>query len=103
MQLFVKDKNGKKIILDVTAPTRRELSFKIGTEFYVGKQYYTINQVIAESNNNDTAGGAALGGLIGLLGGGVGVAVGGFFGGLIGNARDTEEQKKINQFNRSRL
>ncbi len=103
MQLFVKDRFGKKIILDVTAPTRRQLAFKIGNEFYVGDQYYHINQVTAESNSNDTAGGAVLGGLIGLLGGGVGVAVGGFLGGLIGNTRDTEEKKKINQFNQSRV
>lgn len=103
MQLFVKDRNGKKIILDVSAPTRRQLASKIGTEFYVGGQYYNINQVIAESNSNDTAGGAFLGGLIGLLAGGVGVAIGGVFGGLIGNARDTEEQKKINLFNESRI
>ena len=103
MQLFVEDRFGKKIILDVTAPTRKQLSYKIGTEFYVGDQYYHINQVVAESSSNDTAGGAILGGLIGLLGGGVGVAVGGFLGGLIGNARDTEENKKINLFNQSRV
>lgn len=103
MQLFVKNRFGKKIILDVTAPTRRQLASKIGNEFYVGNQYYNINQVAAESSSNDTAGGAVLGGLIGLLGGGIGVAVGGFLGGLIGNARDTEEQKKVNLFNQSRI
>jgi len=103
MQLYVKNRIGKKIILDVTAPTRRQLAFKIGYEFYVGNEYFHINQVFAESSSNDTAGGAVIGGLIGLLGGGIGVAVGGILGGLIGNTRDSEESKNVNRFNQSRV
>jgi len=102
MRLYVKNKFGKKIILDVKASTRFELASKIGTKFWVGNEIYRINQVFAESSTNETANGAAIGGIIGLLGGGVGVVVGGLIGGMIGNTNDKEEMKKVRTFNNSR-
>ena len=103
MQLFIKNRNGKKIILDVTASTRRQLANRIGYEFYIGNNYYSVQQVFAEKSSNDTASGAVIGGLLGLLGGGVGVLIGGIAGGLIGGIRDDNENKMINRFNRSQI
>lgn len=101
MQLFVKDNFGKKIVLDVTSPTRTQLAYKIGYEFYVGNYYYNVNQVFAESSSNDTAGGAAIGGLVGIIGGGIGVAVGGLLGGIIGKLKDIDERNDVTRFNKS--
>ena len=102
MQLYVIDRQGNKIVLDITANSRRELAAKIGYNFYVENQYYNVNNVKAESNNNDATGGALIGGLLGLLGGGIGLVIGGIAGGLIGGIRDEEEKKLIETFNSSR-
>lgn len=103
MQLVVKNRNGDKTILDVTASTRRQLADRIGFEFYIGNNYYSVSQVYAEKSSNDTASGAVIGGVLGLLGGGIGVLIGGVAGGLIGVLRDDEEIKLINRFNKSRI
>ena len=90
------------MILDLKARTRRELARKIGSiSFVTDGEYYDVNEVWAESSSNDTAGGAALGGLIGLIGGGAGVVVGGILGGLVGGLKDQEEKKMVQQFNSS--
>lgn len=104
MKLYVRSKQNpkKKIYLRVSAKTRRQLAQKIGYHFQVNRMPYSINEVYAESSSNDTAGGALIGGLIGLLGGGVGVALGGLAGGIIGKAKDDVDKKEINHFNRSR-
>lgn len=102
MQLYVKNNNGEKIILDVVEPTRRKLANRIGYEFRLGNDYYTVNDVIAEKSSNDTASGAVIGGLLGLLGGGLGVLIGGVAGGLIGGLRDEEELKAVQRFNNSK-
>jgi len=103
MRLFVINRQGKKVILDIKARTRRELAGKIGYNFYVQNQQYSIQNVKAESSSNDTAGGAVIGGLIGLLGGGIGMAIGGLAGGLIGGKRDEDENKMVRNFNNSRI
>ncbi|MBE7630469.1 hypothetical protein [Tenacibaculum piscium] len=103
MRLFVRNRQGKKVILDITANSKRELARKIGYNFYVENQHYSIRDVQAESSSNDTAGGAVIGGLLGLLGGGIGVVIGGIAGGLIGGVRDEDENKMIRNFNNSRI
>lgn len=103
MRLFVKNRQGKKIILDISASTKKQLASKIGYEFYVENEYYSIHDVKAESSSNDTAGGAVIGGLLGLLGGGIGVVIGGIAGGLIGGIRDEDENKMVKNFNNSRV
>ena len=103
MRLFVINRQGKKVFLDIKASTRRELARKIGFKFYVKNQQYSIQDVEAESSSNDTAGGAVIGGLIGLLGGGIGMAIGGLAGGLIGGKSDENENKMIKNFNNSRV
>jgi len=103
MRLYVKDKFGKKIPLDISARTRRELANKIGKSFFIGNNRYYVNNVYAEPDNNDTAAGTIIGGLIGLLGGGIGVLIGGVAGGLIGGIRDNDERDNVSRFNRSRI
>lgn len=78
---------GEKEVLDISPETRQHLAQKIGFEFSVKGEYYTIDNLNAESSSNDTAGGAVIGGLLGLLGGGTGVIVGGIAGGIIGGIR----------------
>ncbi|MCT4636577.1 MAG: hypothetical protein N4A72_02620 [Bacteroidales bacterium] len=101
MRLFVRNINGEKVVLDISASTRKQLASKIGFKFYVKGEPYTVDDVVAEPSSNDTAGGAVIGGLLGLLGGGVGVLIGGVAGGLIGGIRDEDEKKSINHFNNS--
>jgi outer membrane lipoprotein SlyB len=102
MQLYVVNRKGEKNILDISASTRNELARKIGYEFLVKNEYYDVNDVKAEASSSDTASGAVIGGILGLLGGGIGALIGGVAGGLIGGIRDEEENKLIAHFNRSR-
>ena len=101
MKLYVVNRLGQKVVLDIVAKTRNELAFKIGYNFQVHGEEYSVQDVKAEASNNDTAGGALLGGFLGLLGGGVGVLVGGLAGGIIGGIRDEQENQEIKNFNRS--
>jgi hypothetical protein len=101
MRLYVRNSLNEKIVLDVLAPSRDQLANKIGADFFVKGEPYSVNDVLAEPSGNDTAGGAIVGGLIGLLGGGAGVIVGGFIGGLLGNKSDNNEKIKIINFNES--
>jgi uncharacterized protein YcfJ len=103
MRLFITNRQGQKVILDIKANSRRELAAKIGYNFFVKHQQYSILNVKAESSSNETAGGAVIGGLIGLLGGGIGMAIGGIAGGLIGGKRDEDENRMIHNFNNSQL
>jgi hypothetical protein len=103
MQLYVINNVNEKVILDIKAPTRWELANKIGQEFFVENEQYTVNDVIAESSNSDTTGGAIIGGLLGLLGGGIGILIGGVAGGLIGGIRDNDEKEVIEKFNNSKI
>ena len=56
------------------------------------------NDVIVEAETNFTAGGAVVGGLLGVLGGPIGIVLGGTIGGLLGANADSEEQKRLRQF-----
>jgi hypothetical protein len=102
MKLFVCNRQNQKIYIDIIAPTRRQLASIIGSQhFFIDRDYYTVNQVFAESENNDAVGGAVLGGLVGLLGGPVGLFFGGLAGGLIGKSRENDDETKVDKFNRS--
>lgn len=103
MRLYVKNSRGDKVHLDVSATSKRDLASKIGVQFQVQGEHYHINQVIAESSNNDTAGGAVVGGILGLIVGGAGMVVGGILGGLLGSSSDTKEQKNVQNFNSTKL
>lgn len=103
MKLYVINDFEQKIPISVIARNRRELAYIIGTGFYIQGQYYTVDDVYAESSSNDTAGAALVGGLFGLLGGGWGVLAGGLIGGLIGKSKDDDDEFAVDNFNYSRL
>ena len=103
MKLFVRDSNNRKIYLNLLANSRDELAFKIGYEWFnLRGETYHVNDVYAESDSSNTAGGAIIGGLIGLLTGGAGALIGGMLGGVIGNSSDNEDLQRVRAFNASR-
>lgn len=103
MKLYVKGKKtGKKIYLKMTAKSRSSLARKIGGSYFKIRSYkYSVNEVYAEKDGSDTATGAGIGGLIGLVGGPIGFIIGGTLGGLIGNSSDNDEAAEVRNFNRS--
>ncbi len=104
LRLYVTNKNGKRIYLQVVAPSRRELVQKLGGHrFIVNGIQYSINDVKAAPSNENTAASMVIGGAIGLLGGVPGVIAGGALGGLLGNEKDKKEKLLVDQFNRSKL
>ena len=102
MKLFVSNSYGQKVYLNLTAYSRQQLANQIGgSAFFLGNEYYDVNQVWAEVDSNSTTTGAAVGGLIGILGGPVGILVGGVLGGLLGNSADDQEAQQVRLFNNS--
>lgn len=102
MKLFVTNSEGVKVYLSVTAKSRDELAYKLGFAWFTARgETYHVNDVVAESDSSNTAGGALIGGLIGLLTGGAGALIGGVIGGAIGNSSDSEDQERVKAFNAS--
>lgn len=103
MKLFVTNpKTNQKVYLNMLASTRRELAGLIGSSwFYLVGERYHVHNVVAESENNNTAAGAIVGGLIGALSGSFGVLIGGSIGGALGSEKDKEERQKVEYFNNS--
>ena len=105
MRLYVQDtETHQKVFLDQLARTRVELAQLIGGAWFSlqGKTYH-VNQVIAESGENNTATGAIVGGLIGLLAGPAGVILGGVIGGTLGKSSDNDDLSSVRKFNQSAL
>ncbi len=102
MRLFVKDKDtGEKTYIQKVANSRGELAKLFGTDrIKVKNKIYSIDTVEAEADSK-TASAMALGGVIGVIGGVPGVLLGGLIGGLLGKNSDDEDEKKVNEFNRS--
>lgn len=105
MKFYVTDPRSKqKIYIDFKAASRLELLQLIGGRvFILHGQVYNINDIKAESSDNNTISNAVVGGLIGLLGGPIGVLAGGLFGGLIGNDNDQTESRKVETFNNTKV
>lgn len=102
MKLYVINSINQKVYLNLVAPTRHALAYKIGNEFFnINGEVYSVWDVYAEGSSNSTAAGTVIGGLIGLLGGPIGLLTGGTIGALVGNNQDSEEKEKVNRFNRS--
>ena len=104
MRLYVASQSGKRIYLQVVAPSKRELVQKLGGHrFTVNGKQYLINNVKAAPSNENTAASMVIGGAIGLLGGVAGVIAGRVLGGLLGNEKDNKDKLLVDQFNRSKL
>lgn len=101
MKLYVKDQNNRKVFLNLSAPTKRDLAHLIGSEnFYLKNRLYNISDVRAESDNSTTTG-SIIGGVVGALAGPIGILIGGLIGGLIGNSADNDKKAEVNRFNNS--
>ncbi|MEM6698497.1 MAG: DUF456 domain-containing protein [Bacteroidota bacterium] len=107
MRLYVKDRNNanRKIYLSKKAKTRNELALKLGSSFFkIEGQFYSVNEVEAESYINNGIVGSVSGLLAGLAVGGPLGAVIGFVGGTaLGTQREGIEQEDIDSFNQSSL
>lgn len=103
MRLYVFDRKNNKVYLNLVVSTRQNLARQIGSRyFYLGNTRYSVNDVFAEIENDNTAPGALIGGALGLLGGPIGVAVGLALGGILGNSTNDDETLKVKRFNTSR-
>ena len=105
MKLFVVSKiSSKKIDLKVKVPTRSAFSRLIkGDHFKVGNELFSVGEVQAEKDINNTTAGALIGGTLGLFGGAPGVFIGGVIGGLVGKDSDDKEERQVAAFNGSRV
>lgn len=89
----------EKIYVDIKAKHRVHITpFTIECPHDGGIHHYTWDDVEAEPGRGTVAGGALVGGLIGLLGGPIGVVLGGTAGALIGANTGDEEKRKVREF-----
>ncbi|OUS72775.1 hypothetical protein B5G52_06160 [Pseudoalteromonas sp. A601] len=104
MKLYVLDKSSnEKTYLKQSASSKEELANLLGAKrFRLDDKIYSVNEVIAEADEN-TAGAMAAGGVIGVVGGVPGVIIGGLIGALLGNSSDNEDKLKTEKFNRSQV
>lgn len=103
MKLYVVSPYNQKIYLNLAASSREELYRHLGSKrFQLMGNIYNVNQVYAETSDDNTSTGVVVGGLIGILGGPVGIVIGSALGGLIGNQSDDTENERVVIFNNSR-
>jgi len=103
MKLFVNCKKcGFKIYINHPAKIRSDLpfSFQLICQNCSTKNNCNPYDVVAESGLT-TAGGALLGGLLGLPLGGVGALVGAILGGIIGKNSQDQDEINVTGFNNS--
>ena len=105
MRFFVVDGNNHKIYVTFSKPieTRADIPyyFTIFCQDCKIDQNFSSNDVQIEADTNSAAGGAVVGGLIGVLGGPLGILIGGTIGRLFGANADSEEQNRIRRFEQS--
>ncbi len=103
MKLYVIDDSNNKIYLNLSASNRSELRSTIGSEkFFLREKQFSVFDVKAENEMNNSLTGAIVGGTVGALGGPVGILIGGLVGGVLGNTTDEKENARVNSFNNSR-
>lgn len=105
MQFYVIDDQEHKLYVTFPRPieNREDIPyyFEIFCQHCGVNKNFSRNDVIVEAESNFTAGGAVVGGLLGILGGPIGLVLGGAIGGLLGANADSEEQKRLRQFDQS--
>lgn len=101
MKLFVISEEGVKEYLSVITSNRAQLKSRIGEYFTVKGEYYSIDDVHAEANEDNTTTAMAVGGALGLFGGIAGVLAGGIIGGLVGNSSKENDENAVKLFNES--
>ena len=103
MRLYLQGQCGHKIYLTSPAQTRAELPgwFQLQCPHDQQAGYYANQNVFAEPESGQTAGGAILGGLVGLLAGPIGLILGGAAGASFGAATEKTELARANRFNES--
>jgi len=102
---IVKQPKGERVYLNFQADTRKQLAGLIGGRYFLIEKdgiWYDVNDVVAEPDGKNTATGAIIGGLLGLVAGGAGAIVSASFGGIIGNVSDEQDKRKVEIFNSSR-
>jgi uncharacterized protein YcfJ len=103
MRLYVINHKGDRIYLNIIAHSRKELAEKVRSRrIVVQGQVYDVNHVKAEDESDNTASGAIVGGLIGVLGGPIGILLGALGGGVIGNNMATSETEQVEYFNNTK-
>lgn len=103
MQFFVRTKDTRsKMYVALVANYRSDLRARFPSGwFYVDGVGYHINEVIAEAETDNVPPRAALGGLIGILAGPIGVGIGLGIGALRGRKKNINERDRANIFNNS--
>lgn len=104
MRFFVIDHRGQKIPIKVSATSRLNLQQKYRNgKFAINGRLYSINDVIAESDENSAITGAVVGGILGAVAGAAGVGIGAALGGLLGKAQEESSKRDADKFNSERL
>lgn len=103
MKLFIINRAGQKVYLNIYATVRQQLRNYFGSNNFIccGEEY-NIDEVWAEAGHVGTPMGVVLGGLIGILAGPIGVGIGIGIGGGVGFNVDSGERRKAGIFNMSR-
>lgn len=109
MRLYVECHNcGFQTYLSVVEETRNALENYLGSQYFsIDCSYcdiadtYSVNEVFAERGSSTVPGVAMLGGIAGaLILGPIGILLGGGAGALLGDLGDTQEENRINRFNK---
>lgn len=100
MRLYVTCPNDQqKIYVDIKAKHQIHIiPFDIECPYDGEIHHYTKDDVEAEPKLGTVAGGAIVGGLIGLLGGPIGVILGGAAGAMLGANAEDEENRNVREF-----
>jgi hypothetical protein len=103
MKLYVIDRqSGNKKYLSAFAHSRNALQKSTNSDsIIVDGVTYHISEINAEPEDDTTAVGSLIGGVIGMIGGGPGVVIGGLIGAALGRSQFEKEKKEAQIFNGS--
>lgn len=103
MKLVVQCPQGHELTLSLKADVRSDLPPYSDVQCPHDQLSFGIypHEVTAKSGSNQTVGGAALGGLVGLLGGPAGLFIGALAGGALGASTKVTDAERVRRFNAS--